>query len=121
MPRVYILFMERYIDLPPESSEEGLKNIDKSFENELDSYQAMEWNELEKDPVAGPIFQQMAYDLSKQYHERDGFTGEVDNDGRLISKDGKKPFFKPSMILGAADLVEAGELTKEALRKQKAA
>ena len=73
-------------------------------------YQAMDFDELEKDPVAGPILQQKVLEYLEQpgnstYFNED-FSGELDDKGYLLKKDGTSSNTKPSQNIGGGLAME---------------
>ena len=53
-------------------------------------YESMSLEEMIADPVAGPIFEQKALEYLMETNKffKDEYTGEMDEDGYLIKKDG---------------------------------
>jgi len=97
-----------------------------SFErfSSTSSHESMSFQELEKDEVAGPILQKKALEYLKEhdteYFERD-FTGNLDEEGYLVKKDGQTSSTKPSMNIGGGEAMErVVEMTKEELREKNA-
>ncbi len=56
------------------------------MEEAPNNYESMDFSQLEADPVAGPVLQEMALkylkEENKDYFERE-FTGELDSEGYL--------------------------------------
>lgn len=82
----------------------------------------MSFEELERDSEYKDILQEAALEYlkteDKEYFERE-FSGELDNEGYLLKKDGSNSNTKPSMNIGGGKAMEAVlEKTKERLRSQ---
>lgn len=73
------------------------------------SYESMDFSELESDPVAGPILQEVALRVLKT-EDRDhfymSFNGNVDSDGYLIQLDGLPSNTKPSQNMSGGPVME---------------
>ena len=67
------------------------------------NYGSMDFDELLKDPVAGPIVEKKALEYLQtedaEYFNRE-FSGEMDDDGYLFKKDGTTSNTKPSQNIG---------------------
>ncbi len=90
------------------------------MEEAPNNYESMDFSQIEADPVAGPVLQEMALkylkEENKDYFERE-FTGELDSEGYLDSKKGGSSNTKPSQNIGGGVAMEkVVEWTKEALR-----
>ena len=90
------------------------------MEGEPKNYDAMDFSQLEADPVAGPVLQEMALNHLKEtqaeYFDRE-FTGELDSEGYLDSKRGGSSNTKPSQNI-SADVDIVAEMTKVALKER---
>jgi hypothetical protein len=89
--------------------------------NLVKTYEAMDFNQLESDPTAGPVLQRVALNYLKTYHreyfDRE-FTGELDNKGYLIKKNGQESSTKPSQNLGGQSMCDVVNMTRIELQKQ---
>jgi len=68
-------------------------------QQKLASYENMNFEELRKDSVAGPILEKNALEIlqtkDKEYFNRE-FTGELDEQGYLVRKSDGRALTKPS-------------------------
>ncbi len=86
------------------------------------AYESMDFDQLQADPIAGPVLQEVALEYLKtqdrEYFERE-FTGELDEDGYLIPKGlNHNSNTKPSHNIGSAGMDWVMEKTKVALEKK---
>ncbi len=85
-------------------------------------YKMMSYQELESDPKYLGALDQAALEFlttedAKYFNEH--FTGELDNAGYLIRKDGGKPINTPSMCIGGGEPMErTAKRAKEIIREQ---
>lgn len=77
--------------------------------------EAMTFEEVEGDPVYGPVLQQKALEYlqteQSDFFERE-FTGEVDADGYLVRRDGVNPNTKPSQNISGPAVERVLEMLK---------
>jgi len=73
------------------------------------AYESMDFDELLKDPVAGPILEHKALEYlqneNAEYFNRE-FSGELDEEGYLFKKDGTTSNTKPSQNIGGGLAME---------------
>lgn len=91
---------------------------------ETTRFAVMNFNQLEADPIAGPILQQMALEFlkthDKEYFERE-FTGKLDKRGYLIPRfDANFPKIKPSQNISGDRMavLEVVRMTMEKLKEK---
>ena len=110
-------------DRPPGKKDKPPK-FKLGLELEEIRYKLMSLKQLEEDPIAGPILQEVALEFlrthDKEYFERE-FTGELDRRGYLIPKfDANFPRQKPSQNIsgGQKAVAEVVRLTNERLKEK---
>jgi len=84
------------------------------------SFEDMDFQQLESDPQYGPMLQEAALLFLKtedrEYFERE-FSGELDEEGYLLKKDGGNSNTKPSQNIGGGKAIERVlAITKEKIR-----
>lgn len=86
------------------------------------SHESMSFQELEMDEIAGTILQEKALEYLKNQDAEyfsENFTGELDEEGYLVRKDGQPSTTKPSMNIGGGEAMkEVLEMTKAELREK---
>lgn len=96
-----------------------MEELNKNEQNLESPYSLMNFNELEKDPTAGPILQKKCLEYlktqDKEWFEQE-YTGELDEEGCLIprSENGGHSTFPSQNITAGIPWVE--EETKKELK-----
>lgn len=94
----------------PREKEAGIReDSDTPSSANSPEYGRMDYGELVRDPVAGPLLEQEALSVLRkqdsQYFDKE-YTGELDEAGYLIRKDGDTPITKPIQNISGGLLMQ---------------